>query len=66
MLSCSWVGCGDGPGQGVQHSKIQEAENYAEDAITVQADKFGQPAGDDPPAVISSDQLKALFPELKS
>ena len=48
-----------------RHPAAQEADNYAEDAITVLADKFGQPAGDDAPALISGDRLKALFPQFK-
>ena len=38
-----------------RYSAAQEADNYAENAFTVLADKFGQPAGDDAPALISSD-----------
>ena len=48
-----------------RHPAAQEADNYAEDAITVLADMFGQPAGDDAPALISGDRLKALFPQFK-
>ena len=48
-----------------RHPAAQEADNYAEDAITVLVDKFGQLAGDDAPALISSDWLKVLFPQFK-
>ena len=52
-------------GQCVRHSEIytqaaQETENYPEDAIIVLADKFGQQDGDDVPALISGDRLKAV------
>ena len=44
-----------------RYPAAQEADNYAEDAITVLVDKFGQLAGDDAPALISSNRLKVLF-----
>ena len=56
-----------GSGQGVhiqRYQAAQETENYTEDVITVLANKFGQAAGIDVPALISGDRLKALFPKL--
>ena len=44
-----------------RYPAAQETEDCTEDVITLLADKFGQPAGDDVPALIS----KALFPQFK-
>ena len=55
MLSCSRVAALGKVLDIWRYPAAQEAENKVEDAITMLADKFGQPAGDSAPGLISSD-----------